>query len=128
MRTNNSRLARWEKIRVAACALALAGMLGCETTPVRKSDAELGLNPQQARGRQIYDMHCLVCHEAYSSGGVRGPSMQKLYRKPYMPSGTPVNDERVAEVTVRGRSKMPGFGAVLTDQQVEDLLAYMKTL
>jgi mono/diheme cytochrome c family protein len=54
--------------------------------------------------------------------------MQGLYRKPYMPSGTPVNDERVAEVTVRGRSKMPGFGAVLTEQQVEDLLAYMKTL
>jgi mono/diheme cytochrome c family protein len=34
----------------------------------------------------------------------------------------------MAEVIVRGRSKMPGFGAVLTDQQVEDLLAYLKTL
>jgi len=34
----------------------------------------------------------------------------------------------VGEIVRLGRSKMPGFGQVLSDQQVTDLLAYMKTL
>src|SRR5438132_1974321 len=28
----------------------------------RKSDAELGLNPQQAAGRKVYDYYCDRCH------------------------------------------------------------------
>ncbi len=111
-------------VSVAALVLALAA---CETQ-VRKSDAELGLTPQQAAGRQIYDQHCGMCHEAYSSRPLRGPSLQGLYRKPYMPSGTPANDDRVREVIVLGRSKMNGFGRVLSPQQVEDLIAYLHTL
>jgi mono/diheme cytochrome c family protein len=55
--------------------------------------------------------------------------MKGIFKKPYMPiSGLPANDERVAEITKFGRSKMPGFGQVLTQQQVGDLLAYMHTL
>jgi mono/diheme cytochrome c family protein len=111
-------------------ALLIAGavfLAGCDVE-LRKSDQELGLNAQQARGRRVYDRYCIECHEPYSSKALRGPSMKGLYRKPYMPSGTPANDDRVREVTVAGRAKMPGFGRVLTDQQVEDLLAYLHTL
>jgi hypothetical protein len=39
-------------------ALAIA----CDVEP-RKSDAELGLNPQQSAGRKIYDSQCDRCHE-----------------------------------------------------------------
>lgn len=95
---------------------------------LRKSDAELGLNPQQAAGRRVYDQRCGNCHEAYSSRALRGPTLQGLYRKPYMPSGAPANDERVREVINLGRSKMPGFSAVLNPRQMDDLLAYLHTL
>ncbi len=111
-------------VSVAALVLAFAA---CQSQ-VRKSDAELGLTPQQAAGRRTYDQHCGMCHEAYSSRPLRGPSLQGLYRKPYMPSGTPANDDRVREVIVLGRSKMNGFGRVLSPQQVEDLIAYLHTL
>ncbi len=94
----------------------------------RKSDAELGLNPQQASGRHVFDRYCAMCHEAYSSRSLRGPSMEGLFKKQFMPSGTPANDERVREVVTLGRSKMPSFGRVLNPQQVEDLLAYLHTL
>jgi len=95
----------------------------------RKSDAELGLNAQQAAGRQVYDQHCDRCHAPYSSRGKQGPSMKGIFQKPYMPlSGLPANDERAGEIIRLGRSKMPGYGQVLTQQQVDDLLAYMHTL
>jgi mono/diheme cytochrome c family protein len=109
--------------------LAAAAVLhtSCDTQ-LRKSDAELGLNPQQASGRRVYDRHCAMCHEAYSSRSLRGPSLEGVFKKQFMPSGTPANDERVGEVISLGRSKMPSFGNALNQQQMGDLLAYLHTL
>src|SRR5579864_1548167 len=100
---------------------------GCEAQR-RKSDAELGLNPQQAAGRRVFDNYCARCHEAYSSRGLQGPSLEHMFTKDYLPSGLPANDARVTEVIQYGKSKMPSFGNVLTQQQVKDLLAYLHTL
>ena len=100
---------------------------GCQVER-RKSDAELGLNPTQASGRRVYDQRCGSCHDAYSSRDLRGPSLQGLFKKKEMPSGTPANDDRVREVIELGRAKMPAFGRVLTPQQVDELLAYLHTL
>jgi cytochrome c len=105
-----------------------ACLFGCHAER-RKSDAELGLNPQQAAGRRVYDQHCDRCHEPYSTGGKNGPSLKGVFKKSFLPlSGLPANDERVGEITRFGRAKMPGFGQVLAQQDVEDLLAYMHTL
>ena len=95
----------------------------------RKSDAELGLNPQQVTGRKLYDNYCDRCHEPYSSRGKKGPSMKGVFKRQYLElSGLPANDDRVADIVKYGRSKMEGFGQVMNDQQIKDLLAYMHTL
>lgn len=102
--------------------------VGCHVER-RKSDAELGLNTQQAAGRKLYDNYCDRCHEPYSTRGKKGPGLKGVFKQQYLPlSGLPANDERVAEIVKYGRSKMEGFGQVMTDQQVKDLLAYMHTL
>jgi len=102
--------------------------LGCEAER-RKSDAELGLNPQQVAGRHLYDQQCDRCHEPYSSRGKKGPSLQGVFKKQYLSiSGLPANDERVTEIVKFGRAKMPGFNQVLDDQRAADLLAYLHTL
>jgi mono/diheme cytochrome c family protein len=108
--------------------VSLFFLLGCEAE-LRKSDAELGLNPQQAAGRRLYDQHCARCHEPYSLHKKNGPSLQGVLKKQYMPTtGLPANDERTTELILYGRAKMPGFGRVLTQQQLADLLAYLHTL
>jgi mono/diheme cytochrome c family protein len=95
----------------------------------RKSDAELGLTPQQAAGRRVYDNECDRCHEPYSSRGKKGPGMKGVFEKPYLRlSGMPANDARVTDIVRMGREKMPGFGQVLNQEQIDDLLAYMHTL
>jgi mono/diheme cytochrome c family protein len=95
----------------------------------RRSDAELGLNAQQAAGRKIYDNYCDRCHAPYSSRGRQGPSMKHVFKKQYLPmSGMPANDDRVTDVIKMGRNKMPGFSQELTQQQIDDLLAYLHTL
>ena len=105
----------------------LTALAGCDAEP-RKSDAELGLNAQQARGRRVYDARCAECHYAYSKRDLRGPSMHGLFKKQYMSSGIPANDERVIDIILMGRAKMPGFQNKLTVNQVADLVAYLHTL
>jgi mono/diheme cytochrome c family protein len=106
----------------------LMSPLGC-TVERRKTDAELGLTPQQAAGRRVYDDRCDRCHEPYSTRGKKGPSLKGIFKRPYMPeSGLPANDERATDIIRYGRSKMPGFSEVLTQEQIDELLAYMHTL
>jgi mono/diheme cytochrome c family protein len=45
-----------------------------------------------------------------------------------MSSGIPANDDRVTDIILLGRAKMPGFQQKLTQQQLTDLLAYLHTL
>ncbi len=108
--------------------LALLAVAGCDVER-RKSDAELGLNPQQAEGRRLYDNYCDRCHEPYSSRGKKGPSLKSVFKKQYLSlSGLPANDDRMTDIVKYGRAKMDGFGQVMTDQQIKDLLAYLHTL
>ena len=115
-------------LTLATLSVLVSGLAGCQAQR-RKSDAELGLNPQQIAGRKVYDNYCDRCHEPYSSSGKQGPPLKGVYSKPYLPlSGLPANDERIGEIVRYGRSKMPGFGQALSNQQSQDLLVYMHTL
>ena len=109
------------------CCL-LFSLTACEVER-RKSDAELGLNPQQISGRHIYDQNCDRCHAAYSSKDRKGPSLKGVFQRQYLNvSAMPANDDRVTDIVQMGRNKMEGFGQVLTQEQINDLLAYLHTL
>jgi mono/diheme cytochrome c family protein len=112
----------------ASVLIGLLFLAAC-TPERRQSDAELGLTPQQSAGRKVYDAYCDRCHEPYSSRGKQGPSLKGTFKRSFLPlSGLPANDERVAEIVKFGRSKMPAYGQVLSQQQIEDLLVYLHTL
>ena len=119
---------QWQ-VRCAFVLVALClALSGCDAER-RKSDAELGLTPQQSAGRRIYDNRCARCHEAYSTKGKKGPGLEGVFKKQYLPlSGLPANDERVGDIVHQGRKEMPAFNQVLSQQDLEDLLAYMHTL
>ena len=108
--------------------LVTAWLLGCNVER-RKSDVELGLNPEQAAGRRIYDDNCDRCHEPYSTRGKKGPGLKGVFKQKYLPvSGLPANDERVSDIIRLGRKEMPGYSQKLSQQELDELLAYMHTL
>jgi mono/diheme cytochrome c family protein len=115
-------------VAMLATCLALAALAGCDVER-RKSDAELGLSPQQAAGRRIYDNYCDRCHRPYSTRGKKGPGLKGVFQNKFLPqTGLPANDERVTDIIRNGRPDMPGYGQVLSSENMQDLLAYMHTL
>jgi mono/diheme cytochrome c family protein len=124
----NRRCKISQLLALCFCVSVVRLLAGCDVQR-RKSDAELGLNPQQIAGRQIYDNYCDRCHEPYSSRSRQGPSMKGIFQRPALPmSGMPANDDRVTDIVRLGRNKMPGFAQVLNQQQMNDLLEYLHTL
>jgi len=126
----NRWLGRRGGLLVGLLAALLAGLalMGCEVER-RQSDAELGLNPQETAGRKVYDNQCDRCHRPYSTRGKKGPGLKGVFKNKYLPlSGLPANDERVGEIIRFGRHEMPAYSQTLSQQDIEDLLAYMHTL
>ena len=111
----------------AIILIAITLLSACDSEP-RKTDAELGLSPQQASGRRVYDARCAECHYAYSKRDLRGPSLAGLFQHQYLKNGMPANDDRVTDIILLGRAKMPAFQQKLTPRQLEALMAYLHTL
>ena len=114
-------------VLIATVSLIAILLSACDVEP-RKTDAELGLNAQQAAGRRVYDARCADCHFAYSKSNLKGPSLNGLFKKPFMKNGMPANDDRVSDIILLGRAKMPAFQNKLTQQQMNDLMTYLHTL
>ncbi|MGB7601228.1 MAG: cytochrome c [Candidatus Sulfotelmatobacter sp.] len=111
-----------------AILVILTALSGCDIER-RKSDAELGLNPQQAAGRKVYDNYCDRCHRPYSTKGKKGPGLKGIFHNKYLPqTGLPANDDRVTDIIRNGRPDMPGYSQVMSAQDIQDLLAYLHTL
>ncbi|HEY4356107.1 MAG TPA: cytochrome c [Acidobacteriaceae bacterium] len=85
------------------------------------------LNPQQSRGHEVYAVRCSQCHNDRTADPLHGPALRSVYRKPYLPSGAPANDERVTATILHGRALMPAQPTI-DPQELDDLLAYLHTL
>jgi len=112
-------------VLAAAFAVALV-TAGCHSipppTPLDQLDA------QQSSGYRVYQQYCANCHHDRDSSPLHGPSLMSLYKKPYLPSGAPANDDRIMAAIVHGHGMMPAMNGQMTDQQLQDLFAYMHTL
>lgn len=74
---------------------------------------------EAARGQELYVRNCAACHGAAGDGGVAGADNT-------VPPLTDVDPVAVVEATRVGPFTMPGFNeAVLSDQQLDDIVAYL---
>ena len=113
------------KNRLLILALGLVTACGCKHSPSRPVHA---LTPQEAAGRQVFVNQCSACHYADTDKGMNGPGLEGLFRKPYLTSGMAANDTRVRAVILHGWAMMPPMGNTMSDQEFEELMAYLHTL
>lgn len=114
--------------RRSGCALlsALVGLMsGCHRLPPPTPLNQL--NSQQRRGHAVFQSRCGQCHYDREESSLHGPSLRGLYKRPYLPSGAPANDERVTSTVLHGHGLMPAQPN-MDPQDLDDLLAYLRTL
>lgn len=109
---------------VALFGAAVLVAVGCRNLPPSKPEALW--TPEEARGAQVYHQYCAKCHYPTNTHSLHGPGLQAITKVPAMPSGAPPTDERLASVILHGRNMMPA--SQMSDQQLQDLLAYLHTL
>lgn len=93
----------------------------------------------QARGKAVYDAHCVECHGAGGKGD--GPSASYLTPRPRdftsgkykirtTESGTVPSDDDLLATVRRGLygTSMPGWDRVLPDHDIADVVQYVKSL
>ncbi len=71
-------------------------------TPVEQLDA------QQVQGYKVFQARCATCHYERVDEPKNGPALVGLFKKPYLKSGAPANDERVTYTILHGHGLMPG--------------------
>jgi cytochrome c6 len=74
----------------------------------------------------VYKSKCQVCHGADGKGS---PAGQKLGVKDFhSPEVQKQSDTELIEITKQGKGKMPGYDKKLTDDQIKQLIKYIRSL
>jgi mono/diheme cytochrome c family protein len=81
-----------------------------------------------ARGRTLFLTRCSTCHDPESTQTKVGPGLKGLLRNPRLPkSGHPATAESIRFQLRQPLGVMPSF-AYLSDDEMNDLIAYLNTL
>ncbi len=107
-------------------AMMIAAAAGC--TKIAPPTPLAQLNSQQLRGYYTFHTYCSQCHHDRTNEVLNGPALRGIFKKQYLDSGAPANDERVMDTMLYGRGKMPAVGRNIAPDDRLDLLAYLHTL
>lgn len=104
------------RIRTILTAAALAGG---PTMAYAAGSAE--------KGKEVFDQ-CSVCHNADSTDVKIGPGLKGLFKHDKLVNGKPVNEANVRAKIDEGGNGMPSYKDILSNQEKDDVIAYLKTL
>jgi len=78
-------------------------------------------------GADTYKAKCAMCHGADGMAGT--PAGKAMGAKPFTsPEYAKASDADLIAATKNGKGKMPAFNGKLTDGQIKDAVAYIRTL
>jgi len=125
---NEMNLWKWSGVLIGVFVISLiAGVAGLRE--LKKLEAK----GDPARGREIFLDHCQLCHDASTNQARMGPGLKGLFQMPphKMSDGTEhtVHTEAmIREQIVKGSRSMPPWGSNLSEKDLDNLMAYLKTL
>lgn len=80
-----------------------------------------------AKGKELFESKCIVCHTPDSTEKKVGPGL-KGAREGKLPSGKNASREVILGVVNAGGGGMPVFKELLTDEEKNNVIAYVLTL
>jgi mono/diheme cytochrome c family protein len=117
---------------MGVAALGLCGFVFAQDQPAKKSAASGAAKSSPAaaaRGKEVFDKKCAVCHYADSDAKKIGPGLKGIAKRgTFTVNSNKVTDESLKTWIENGDTLMPPFKEVLEAPQIKDVVAYVKTL
>src|ERR1700721_1521890 len=116
---------------VGIAALGLCGFAFAQEQPTKKAGPGGAgkTSAAAARGKEIFEQKCAVCHYADSDAKKIGPGLKGISKRgTFTVNNNKVTDETLKTWIENGDSLMPPFKDVLDEQQIKDVVVYVKTL
>jgi len=113
-------------------SLAVAGALLAQDPPAKttpKKSASHGAAGSAARGKEVFEKKCTMCHFADSDAKKIGPGLKGISKRgTFTVNGSKVTTESLTTWIENGDAQMPGMKDNLEPAQIKDVVAYVKTL
>ena len=101
----------WTRIAMLTAAAALVF-----TIPSRAEDIAA-----------LYKTKCAVCHGVDGKGDTAAGKKMGV-KDFHSPEIAKAKDAELVEVTIKGKNKMPGYDKKLTEDQIKELIKYIRSL
>lgn len=112
-------------VATASIFLCASIVLGAaQQTPAQNSDQKAG---DAAKGKDVFEQ-CSVCHNADTDEKKIGPSLKGLFKREKLVNGKKVNEANVREMIDTGGNGMPSYQDMLSMEDKDNVIAYLKTL
>lgn len=111
---------RWKLLLLAA--MLVAGSGGFTQVFAQSSGGSGGLSEVEMKGKGMFQQRCSLCHlpRKYDNDNTYGPKLN---------AATVTGKEAVVKEFIRrGSPNMPGFQYGLTPEEIDSILAYLKTV
>ena len=113
---------------MAALGILIAGA-GLAQTKDKKAAAPAKDTAAVARGKEVFQQKCAVCHNDTSDAKKIGPGLKGISKRgTFTVNNNKVTDENLKTWIENGDSLMPPFKDVIEDNQIKDVIAYVKSL
>ena len=111
--------------------LACAAAMLAQNPPAKKAPngGSKGNSATVARGKEVFEKNCSICHYADSDAKKIGPGLKGLSKRgTFSVNANKVTDETLKTWIENGDTLMPGLKDTLVAAQIKDVIAYVKTL
>ena len=116
---------------LGTAALAVAGAVFAQDPPAKTATKKTagGNAAAAARGKEVFDKKCGICHYADNDQKKIGPGLKGISKRgTFTVNNNKVTDENLKTWIENGDTLMPPFKDVLEPAQIKDVIAYVKTL
>jgi mono/diheme cytochrome c family protein len=107
---------------VTAGAMLAVSLIGLADTP------KPAMNGKAKRGATLFQQNCASCHNKQPGDTTPfgPPNLHGIFSsKPLV--NPPITPAQASQTIHDGKAPMPAFGSMLTEAQIGDLIAYLKT-
>lgn len=80
------------------------------------------------KGKAVFAQQCVMCHNATTTEKKMGPGLKGVFKKDKLANGKKATEQNIRTQVDNGGNGMPAYKDMLSEEERNDVIAYLKTL